>query len=238
LENPSIKGLYGNLHYLLKPENILKYLHRDIIWRLPIIDDEKVISITFDDGPSLYETPSILKILRKYDISATFFLDGQNLVQHPEVVESILSDGHTLGNHSTEHITPLLMGLKHFKDHLLDFELLMQRYGFPIPRLYRPPNGIMSRSQLRFAQSLGYSVVMGDVYPRDAQGADASVLCSRVLNDIQPGSIIILHAGIPGNQRRIYPYNTPEALDLMLPQLLDTGYKFVDIEKYLNIQSE
>lgn len=155
------------------------------------------------------------------------------MVQHPGIVESILSDGHTLGNHSTKHVTPLLMSLKHFKDHLLDFEILMERYGFPIPRLYRPPNGIMSGSQLRFAQSLGYSVVMGDVYPLDAQGADASVVCSRVLNDIQPGSIIILHAGIPGNQRKSARYNTPEALEIFLPQVLKEGYEFVDMSIYL-----
>lgn len=109
----------------------------------------------------------------------------------------------------------------------------MQSYGFPVPTLYRPPNGIMTGSQLRFAQSQGYSVVMGDVYPRDAQGADATILASRVLNDIQPGSIIILHAGVPGNKRRTLPFNTPEALEIMLPQLLDAGYKFVDINGYL-----
>lgn len=65
LENSSIKGYYGNLHYLLKPENLVKYFYPDIIWRLPIIADEKVISITFDDGPSPCETPRILRILRE-----------------------------------------------------------------------------------------------------------------------------------------------------------------------------
>jgi peptidoglycan/xylan/chitin deacetylase (PgdA/CDA1 family) len=231
--NSGIRGFYGSLHYSLKPENILRLVHPEIVWRLPF-SDKKVIALTFDDGPTPLETPRILDILRKHDVTATFFLDGQNLVTNPEIIETILKDGHTLGNHSTEHIPPLLIGLSNFVNQLLQFEQMMKNHGFPIPTLYRPPNGIMTGSQLRYAQSRGYRVVMGDVYPRDAQGADADVVASRVINDIQPGSIIILHAGVPGNQRRTLPFNTPEALEIMLPQLLDEGYKFVDIEKYLS----
>ncbi len=230
--NSGIRGFYGSLHYSLKPENILRLVHPEIVWRLPF-SDKKVIALTFDDGPTPLETPRILDILRKYDVTATFFLDGQNLVTNPEIIETILSDGHALGNHSSEHITPILMSLNHFKRQLTHFERLMQSYGLPVPKLYRPPNGIMTGQQLRFTQSLGYRVVMGDVYPRDAQGADARVLCSRVLNDIQPGSIIIMHAGVPGNQRRTIPYNTPKALESILPQILDAGYEFIDMANYL-----
>lgn len=224
---------YGHFHYKLRPERLIKNWHDDIYWTLPVTNGEKSVSITFDDGPTEEDTPEILTILREFGVNATFFLDGENLFQNPDIAHAILMDGHTIGNHSSSHIAPILLSLRRFENQLLHFEEIMTGFGFPTPQLYRPPNGIMTGNQVRLTQSLGYNVIMGDVYPRDAQRVKAASLYSWVLNDTQPGSIIILHAGVPGNQRRKTNMETAKALRKILPAILEEGYEFVDIQSYL-----
>lgn len=213
---------------LLSIEHIGMRLQPDIIWRLPIQKGERKIALTFDDGPYPQSTYPILDLLDKYHICATFFVNGGNLEIHRTVAYDIESQGHHLANHGWSHKFSLLMPSEKFAQELQQLEDFADAISIPIEKYYRPPYGVMTRNQFLVARDMGYKVVVGNVYPRDAQKKSTNLIVNDVLRRIDPGSIVILHDGIPSNQSRRYEYNTIDALERLLPKLLDEGYEFVD----------
>jgi len=150
-------------------------------------ESEKVIYLTFDDGPVPKVTPWALEILKAYNAKATFFCVGENVKKHPGLFRRIREEGHSVGNHSYNHINGWrTRNFSHMRniaraDHLIN------------SRLYRPPYGKIKLSQLRQLRGK-YKVVMWDVLSGDYNQKLKGEQClANVIENTGPGSVICFH---------------------------------------------
>jgi peptidoglycan/xylan/chitin deacetylase (PgdA/CDA1 family) len=210
--------------------------------------DGPYIALTFDDGPRPNEkgksgneigfTPKLLDILKERHIHATFFVLGNMVQSHPEILRREAAEGHEIGNHSWSHL-PLTKvvqregGLHH---ELADTsELITQTIGKPVT-LMRPPYGATNpRLSKAIEREYGMKVILWSVDPDDWKDPGASVVSSRILNGwkqsggTKPGAIILTHDIHKG---------TIEAMPAMLDALLAKGYKFVTVSELLAMESK
>lgn len=154
------------------------------VWRIP--NDDKVLHLTFDDGPSP-RTHEILSVLEDYNAKATFFCVGQNAEKHPELVDLIRQSGHSIGNHSYSH----LKGLKtRTKDYLEDVE---KANALLKTTLFRPPYGKMTWKQYR-ALKQDYRIIMWTHLSYDFDAAmTEEIFYQRLFSKFQSGDILVLH---------------------------------------------
>ncbi|MFE2725384.1 polysaccharide deacetylase family protein [Kitasatospora sp. NPDC059327] len=182
--------------------------------------ERKVVALTIDDGPDPRHTPTVLALLEQHGIRATFFLIGENAVEHPDLVREIAARGHHIANHTWTH--PDLRSLSDAKvrDELeRTSELLNKLTGKP-PTWFRAPGGDWSNASLKVIADLGMRNMAWSVDPRDWARPGTSVITDRILKDVRPGSIVLNHDG--GGDRS----QTVAALKAYLPVLVDSGYKF------------
>ncbi len=168
---------------------------------LPVISrgrkNEKSVALTFDDGPDPAVTLRLLELLARYSVKATFFVTGVNAQRHPELIEAILQGGHTLGNHSYHH-SPFLM-LKGKRTLLREVEsgqALFRQFGV-VPLAFRPPVGITSPHLWPVLLKLGMFCVNFDCRAGDMGNRRIRNLAQRVLRNVRPGSILLLHEVAP-----------------------------------------
>jgi peptidoglycan/xylan/chitin deacetylase (PgdA/CDA1 family) len=197
--------------------------------------DRMEVALTFDDGPNDPWTQQIAGRLHDYGVQGTFFIIGQNAVAHPEIVRQLVEEGDLVGNHSYRH---------HKSDAVweLDYgeldkaETAIARAAGVCPAFYRPPNGFHTPWQLHAVSSAGMKAVTWDVIPRDWKDPPSDVIVSRVLNSVQPGSIILLHDGDNTNQGT----DRSRLLDA-LPGIIDglraKGYDIVRLDKLLSMSA-
>ncbi|VXD22774.1 conserved hypothetical protein [Planktothrix serta PCC 8927] len=190
-------------------------------------NQEKVIALTFDDGPWL-ETLKILAVLRQFDVKATFFILGRNLVLYPEIIQQVVQENHAVGNHSWTHSYPKMEPQK-AKAEIENTSAKLQLMTGLKTRLFRPPGGILDNGVAEYARSKNYAVIMWSIDTKDYQQASAEILANRVLNQARPGDIVLMHDG--GGNR----FQTIEALKIMIPELQKQGYRFVTIPELLSL---
>ncbi len=165
---------------------------------------KKEVFLTFDDGPIPEVTPWVLETLRKFEAKATFFCIGENIQKHPEVFQQVLSEGHSIGNHTFHHLKGSQTSVEDYVKDVEKFELIS-----PVATsLFRPPYGRLTGTQSERIQQKGYQVVMWDIvsYDWDAEVTPEKCL-QNVLKHIQPGSIIVFHDSLKAatNLRFILP---------------------------------
>ena len=181
---------------------------------------EMKIALTFDDGPHPSLTPKILNILSKYQIKATFFVVGENVINYPDVVLRIVKEGHELGNHTYSHDAINQTEIEQCEKAI--YELADCR-----TKLFRPPQGFVSQSVKKVSAALGYDIILWDIDTRDWDHATPKKIRDNVTNNIRPGSIILMHDYIG------YHSPTPEALEYIIPILLEKGYQFVVVSELI-----
>ena len=143
--------------FIEQPAKWLRWLYPKAIWRMDKKDHS--VYLTFDDGPIPESTPFILETLRKYNIKATFFMVGENVLRHHDLYNQIVAEGHQVGNHTFNHIGA-------FKHHVISYVLNTNKANDIIhAHLFRPPHGWMRPSGLVAAPHL--QVIMWDVVTRD-----------------------------------------------------------------------
>lgn len=172
------------------------------------------IYLTFDDGPGP-STITILDLLQKYNISATFFSTGVHAAEHPDIILRIIADGHALGTHSYTH--PLLF--KHNQKELGTGQAILENISNQSITLFRPPYGFRIPATMRVAKQLGLRVVTWNIFPRD-YASTADKIIGRVCNRLKPGAIIVLHDG---------PIDRPETIASIEPIITcaqQQGYTF------------
>ena len=175
--------------YLIKTPFWLRALYPNCTWKIP--SNEKVIYISFDDGPHPEATPFVLAALKKFNAKATFFCIGNNVLKHPNVYEAILQQGHRVGNHTYDHLNGWKTDINSYIDNIKDAANLIDS------DLFRPPYGRITRKQIHgMLASPAYprQIIMWDVLSGDfdlnLNGED----CARnVINNTRPGSIIVFH---------------------------------------------
>lgn len=191
--------------------------------------DGNQIAITFDDGPHGKYTPIILDILKKYGVSATFFVVGTNADRFPEIVRREIAEGHEIGSHTYYHRHISRMNGEELRDDLeMNEQKLLELTGMR-PTLFRPPEGICNDNVKKTAKEMGYSIIMWTVDTNDWQGLDAKEIVECVKKNTISGSIILFHDFVSGNS------GTPEALEEIIPYLLSEGYTFVTVSQLLGL---
>ncbi|MEL6163813.1 MAG: polysaccharide deacetylase family protein [Cyanobacteria bacterium J06641_2] len=192
---------------------------------------EKLIALTFDDGPWPGYTAQILEILKKNNVKATFFVVGNVLTRYPDLGKRIVTEGHTIGNHTWHH------WYHYFNKQAAALEIdrtadLIYKTTGTKTTLFRPPGGILHNGLADYAKSKDYAVIMWSADSIDYALPPPSTLVARVVRQATPGGIVLLHDG--GGPRK----NTVAALPSMIKNLRDKGYRFVTIPELLEYEEK
>lgn len=203
-----------------QPPLLYRLLFPGGYWRLPSRND-KVIYLTFDDGPIPELTPWVLDLLDKYDVKATFFCVGDNVRKYPEIYQDVLDRGHKVGNHTFNHI----QGVRTFtKKYVKNAELASECIDSP---LFRPPHGHMRLPQF-FLLRKKYKIILWDVVTRDySNKLSPDEVLDNVKNYARNGSIIVFHDSLKAESNMKY------ALPRAIEWLKEQGYIFKTIEEGL-----
>lgn len=191
--------------------------------------ENKVVALTFDDGPYPPYTDQILDILKEDDVKATFFIVGKNAAMHPELVRRIVMEGHQIGNHTYHHIDLLKANRRTVTDELAGTnDLLFSITGIK-PHIVRPPHGFRDPVVLEVMAELGLKVVEWSVMSRDWTNPGVEEIVNRTLDRITNGSVVLLHDG-DGIKSQASRAQTVAATRLIIQQLKTKGYTFVTVD--------
>ncbi|NQX66587.1 polysaccharide deacetylase family protein [Paenibacillus alba] len=198
----------------------------EIVWE--IRTDEKVLALTFDDGPHPAYTDQILELLKQYEAKATFFVVGNKIKLYPDVLSRTLSEGHEIANHTYSHA--YLSQKNDIKKELKDTEALIYATTGQRSQLFRPPGGFYNERLVHIVRDEGYKMIMWswqlDTKDWDTPGVNKIV--DRVLKNANNGNIVLFHDYIEG------PTQTIAALKIILPELKNRGYRLVTVSELLN----
>ena len=188
---------------------------------------EPVIYLTFDAGYENGCTEKILDVLKKQEVPAAFFLVGNYLERNADLVRRMVSEGHTVGNHTMHHPDMSKISDKAaFQKELEDLEGLYKEVtGQDLPKYYRPPQGIYSQENLKMAQELGYKTVFWSLayvdWNNDAQPSKEEAF-SKLIPRIHNGAVVLLHSTSQTNA---------EILDELLTKWKEMGYRFGTLDE-------
>jgi peptidoglycan-N-acetylglucosamine deacetylase len=189
--------------------------------------DGPYIAMTFDDGPSATLTPKLLDLLAARHIKATFFVIGENVAEHPEIVARAAREGHEIGNHSWSHPNFAKMSEEHVRQQLWQTDTAIKNATGTRPTLTRPPYGSITAREKRWINNeLGYDIILWDVDPYDWKRPGPAVVRNRILKETHPGSIVLSHDIHPG---------TIEAMPSTLDALAAKGFKFVTVSELIRM---
>ncbi len=209
------KTAYLYSMYLVKTSWWLRALYPTLTWRAKT--KEKVIYLTFDDGPHETATPFVLEQLRKYQAKAVFFCIGKNVSAHPGIYHQILAEGHVTGNHTYNHVNGWKTGNKTY------WEEIQQTAKLVKSNLFRPPYGRIRHSQIKQLQTATpkLQIIMWDVLSADFDTKITGETClNNVIKHAEPGSIVLFHDSEKAFQRMQY------ALPKVLEYFSKRGYRF------------
>ena len=202
---------------------VLRVLLPNVIWDIRTSD--RVVAITFDDGPDPAFTPKILATLRRHNIRATFFLVGERVRRFPALIEQIRDEGHGVGNHSDSWHRTIQLDNDEFERDLLRAE---QSIGScEPPKLFRPAGGLIKASQIRLLRKHKYSVVLGSAYAFDPYRPSKRFIEWAISRGLKRGAIIVLHDS--GGDRS----NTVAALPTIIENAQKAGLRFVKLSEYI-----
>ncbi|MFD0871138.1 polysaccharide deacetylase family protein [Paenibacillus residui] len=200
----------------------------EIVWE--INTDEKVIALTFDDGPNAAQTPQILDLLKQYDAKATFFVVGKRMEKYPDLVRREANEGHELANHTYNHpyfkqSTPI----EQIRQEILKNEQLITSLTRHKPRLFRPPGGFYSENIVEASKEAGYLTVLWSWHQdtKDWRSPGVDKIVRKVLDNARNGDIVLFHDHVENNPQ------TVEALKQILPELKQRGFRFVTVSELL-----
>lgn len=187
--------------------------------------DGPYIAMTFDDGPHETLTPKLLDLLKAHHIKATFFVIGENVVQHPEILQRAAREGHEIASHSWSHPNFGKMSDEAVRNQLQKTDDAIKSAIGRRPTLMRPPYGSLTDREKKWIhQEFGYQIILWDVDPLDWKRPGPAVVCSRILKETRPGSIVLSHDIHPG---------TIEAMPATFDQLEGKGFKFVTVSELI-----
>ena len=194
-----------------------------------VTTDKKQIALTFDDGPHPTLTPRILEILAKYNVHATFFMVGQNVLHYPDAARAVIEAGHEVGNHTFSHPHIADLNEKAIFEEIGKCEDALEELCEYRPHILRTPQGALTPSLEHCLLDDDYILVLWSLDTRDWEHKSTASVVQAVLDRVQPGDIILMHDFIGHNSK------TPEALEKIIPILLSQGYEFVTVSELLGV---
>jgi peptidoglycan-N-acetylglucosamine deacetylase len=190
--------------------------------------NDKIVALTFDDGPWPKYTEQILNILKENNVKGTFFVIGRNMKNFPEIGKRIVADGHTIANHTWHHWYHRLNPKAAAYEIDATEEIIYKTTGVRT-NIFRPPGGVLGNGPAAYARSKKYSVIMWSADSHDYKRPPAPRLLSNVMRDSKPGGIVLMHDG--GGVRD----STVKALPAMIDKFRNSGYRFVTMPEMLEI---
>lgn len=208
--------------YLVKTPQVIQNLFPNFTWRIPT--EDKVLYLTFDDGPIPEVTPWVMEQLEKFRAKATFFCVGDNIRKHPAVFQQLLAAGHAVGNHTFNHLNGWVT------DNIPYFHNVRHCASMVHTMLFRPPYGHLKPKQAQFLQR-HYRIIMWDVLSGDFDPNISEGQClNNVLSNARRGSIVVFHDSL----------KAAEKLRFALPQVLEhfanRGYRFDALNATVELQ--
>ncbi len=182
------------LHWV-KTHRTIKKIFSNYVWDIP--NTENNVYLTFDDGPTPEITQWTLNHLKNYNAKATFFCIGDNIRKHPEVFKELLKDGHSIGNHTFNHLNGWKTNTKEYIENTKLFEEEYSKLTHEKCTLFRPPYGKIKPSQSKILRKMNYKIILWDVLSVDFDAAITPEQClENVLQNISAGSIIVFHDSV------------------------------------------
>jgi peptidoglycan/xylan/chitin deacetylase (PgdA/CDA1 family) len=202
-----------------------------IITAAKLSPSQKVIALTFDDGPWPESTAEVLDILKKNQIKGTFFVIGQNVKNYPDLLKQEIAEGHVIGNHTWHHWYQFLnpQAAAYEIDHTED--IIYQTTGLKT-NLFRPPGGIMHNGVVDYARNSKYAIILWSSDSVDYSRPPVPKLIGNVFKEAKPGGIVLMHDG-GGNRSK-----TVQALPKIIANFRQQGYRFVTIPELLEMEDK
>jgi len=185
--------------------------------------DDKIISLTFHDGPNPKSTPQLLKILDDANIKATFFVVGKMAEKYPELLREIHKRGHQIANHTYNHKNLTTLSTTEVISELSRTRLLIKEITDVDTYLFTPPGGHYNSQVIKEASSCGYKMALWSVFPEDHRNT-SPVIYEKVVSNSRDGSVVLLHNGPP---------DTIDALPKIIEKLKARGFKFTTLSELL-----
>ncbi len=220
--------------YFVTPPRWLKWMYSKVIWEVPVEKDEKILYLTFDDGPHPIATPFVLDQLKLYNAKATFFCIGRNVADHGEIYKTVLDHGHKVGNHTYNHLNGWKVKDQQYINDITKAAELIDS------KLFRPPYGRITKFQSatlrgKLAEKVeltnhgstqsnevsGFNIIMWNALSGDWDKNITGEKCyENVVLNAKPGSIIVFHDSAKALERLQY------ALPKVLAYFAQQGYQF------------
>ena len=197
---------------LIQPNKLLRKFYSKAIWRVQ--SKQKDVYLTFDDGPVPGLTEWILDELNTYKAKATFFCVGQNIEKNPRLFDRIMSEGHTVANHTYQHLKGFHSNTQEYLQNVDACEKLTKSL------LFRPPYGRMRKSQYKSLLQKNYKIILWDVISYDYEKISPEECFAIVKQKTKPGSIVLFHDNVKAEK------NVSYALRNTLIYFSKQGYSF------------
>jgi peptidoglycan-N-acetylglucosamine deacetylase len=198
-------------------------LFGEFLYRVPT--QEKVIALTFDDGPSPHNTPEVLALLKEFGVPATFFMIGQNIEKYPELASQVFQAGHQIASHSYSHQRTLLSSVEYFTQEIQRTDELIRKLGYQDEIVFRPPFGKKLINLPLALQRTGKLSVTWDAESEDTETQEPAKLKENILRHATAGSIILFHDGFARKE------GTLTAVREILQTFRSQGYRFVTVNE-------
>jgi peptidoglycan-N-acetylglucosamine deacetylase len=186
---------------------------------------DRVVALTFDDGPSPYWTPKFLSALDARQVRATFFMMGRNVERYPAVAHEVLMRGHQIGNHSYSHSQLIFMWPGRVREEIERTDTLLRGIGVSDEIHFRPPHAAKFLVLPYVLMQMNKLSVLGDVDPEEWKQRPAAVMTESILRQVRPGSIIGLHDPMGAASL--------QTLENILPALIARGYRFETVSELI-----
>ena len=190
-----------------------------------------LVALTFDDGPDPQNTPFILEVLSRYQAKATFFVVGEWVDKHPDLVRQAAAAGHQIASHSYSHRNVAGKSMEQIRGEIQATEDAVFKAAGVRPNCFRPPYGRLNSRMLQVLVDKEYGVVLWSLDSLDWKLGSAAQIANLVVQEAKPGDIVLMHDGGGPRPRTI------KALDTILRQLSAKGFHFVTLDELFQAQA-
>lgn len=192
--------------------------------------NQKVVALTFDDGPDPAFTPQVLKVLQKYHVPATFFTLGASVDQYPEIVKAENKAGHLIGNHTYSHSRLSTLSTGEIRAEIIEADAEIKKAIGKTPEFFRPPYEELTENILTVSRDQHKQIILSTITLEHESAKTPKAKAERVLQLVFPGAIILAHDG------RLNRSETVAALPILIKGLTTKGYRIVSLKALLHLK--